>query len=114
VFCQQCGRQIPDQAKRCPVCNAPRGQIPVATVVIAPRPRNRAVYALLAVFLGFLAAHNFYAGRLIRAGIQLAISLGGAAFVVPVFVVWVWAIIEIGLIKTDGSGADMVWFPRRG
>jgi TM2 domain-containing membrane protein YozV len=82
-------------------------QIPVAEVVTEKSSRNRGLYVLLAVCLGWLGIHNFYAGRILPAIAQLAISIAGAALVFPVAIIWLWAIIDAVRIKTDGTGATM-------
>ena len=62
-------------------------------------PKSRFVYQVLAVFLGSLGIHNFYAGRTGIAITQLLISCTGASSI--------WALIEILAIKKDGSGRPM-------
>ena len=62
-------------------------------------PKSRFVYQVLAVFLGSLGIHNFYAGRTGIAITQLLISCTGASSI--------WALIEILAVKKDGSGRPM-------
>lgn len=81
--------------------------------------KNKYVAFALAIFLGFLGAHNFYLGKTGKACLQLALSIISmsmgiiATLVLPflgtaVFAVWIWAIIEGILIitgkTTDGYG----------
>ena len=71
-------------------------------------PRNgtsRLVYQLLAVFLGVLGVHNFYAGSNGRGIIQLLLTVlsGGVLGVIS----WVWAVIEIFVIKNDANDVPM-------
>lgn len=67
---------------------------------------NRIAYILLAVFLGALGIHNFYAGRIKIGMIQLLITLIGGFFTVGIaaFAVGIWAIYEAITVKTNGSG----------
>ncbi|NBV52822.1 MAG: DUF4339 domain-containing protein [Verrucomicrobia bacterium] len=64
--------------------------------------KDRVAYVLLAVFLGNLGIHNFYAGYTSRAVTQLLICLltcgiGGIA-------TWIWAIIEAVTVEQDANG----------
>jgi TM2 domain-containing membrane protein YozV len=64
--------------------------------------KDRVAYVLLAVFLGNLGIHNFYAGYTSRAVTQLLICLltcgiGGIA-------TWIWAIIEAVTVEQDAKG----------
>ena len=67
-------------------------------------PKSRVAYILLGLFLGGLGIHNFYAGR-VGAGVgQLLISLLLGWLVFPLFIVWLWVIIELFAVTTDGNG----------
>ena len=82
--------------------------------------KEQSAYCVLALFLGLLGAHNFYAKRYIRASIQLLLTLiwitliilfGRTAFylliapiVGPASICYIWAIVEIFAIKTYGTG----------
>ena len=80
------------------------------------QPKSRLVYILLALFLGYLGVHNFYAGYTKKAVIQLLISLFSYALsiitlglLIPVSMVislgvFVWVIIDICTVTTDAKG----------
>jgi TM2 domain-containing membrane protein YozV len=76
-------------------------------------PRSRLVYILLAIFLGYLGIHNFYAGRTGHGAAQLAITLFSCLLmcvVVGFITVWisvVWSIIDIVTVTHDGQGRWM-------
>ena len=92
---------------------APIGAVPVgaapygAPVIVnmqqpALPPKSRVTYVLLALFLGTLGIHNFYAGRAGSGVAQLLITLltcgiGG-------LVTGLWALIEACAVTTDGHG----------
>ena len=64
--------------------------------------KDRVAYVLLAVFLGNLGIHNFFAGYTSRAVAQLLICLltcgiGGIA-------TWIWAIVEACTVTQDAKG----------
>jgi TM2 domain-containing membrane protein YozV len=64
--------------------------------------KDRVAYVLLAVFLGNLGIHNFFAGYTSRAVAQLLICLltcgiGGIA-------TWIWAIVEAVTVEQDANG----------
>lgn len=77
--------------------------------VYAPRPpKTRFVYIILALFLGGLGIHNFYAGRYGSAIAQLLITLLIGWTIIPLFVVGLWALIEAIVVAHDGNGQVMV------
>ena len=73
-------------------------------------PKSRLAYILLALFLGTLGVHNFYAGRTGAGVAQLLITLLSFplmyAFIgfVTIFIPLVWSIVEIVAIDRDGDG----------
>lgn len=81
-------------------------------------PKTRLVYILLALFLGGLGIHNFYAGRTAIGVMQLigvpvvalflaVFTLGiGLIFFIPAVIAWLLA--EIAIVNKDGSGKWMV------
>jgi TM2 domain-containing membrane protein YozV len=84
-----------------------------AAILNEKSERQRIVYIILALSLGSLGVHNFYAGRATQGIIQLLVS---AASVMLLFVgigllTWaalgVWLIIEICTVTTDGEGLKM-------
>jgi len=84
------------------------GYNPTEAGVISPyiRRRSRLTFILLGVLLGPFGGHNFYAGYVKRAVIQLLITLlscfSGA------IISWVWAIFEICLVTQDDDGIGFI------
>ena len=68
--------------------------------------KSRRTYQLLAFFLGFCGAHNFYAGYTNRAIVQLAICLCSFFFLSSA--VWIWAVIEAVNTTKDSDGLPFV------
>ena len=70
--------------------------------------KTRVLYVVLAVFLGSVGIHNFYAGYNQNGIIQLVVSLttGFLTCGISSFAMWVWAIIEACTITQDASGAE--------
>jgi len=73
--------------------------------------KKRGTYQILALFLGSLGIHNFYAGRTLIAVIQLLLTIAGTVVVVesakkgfPGGPAALWALIEIFAVKKDGKG----------
>jgi hypothetical protein len=67
-----------------------------------PNAKDRVAYVLLAVFLGHLGIHNFFAGYNSLGITQLLICLltcgiGGIA-------TWIWAIVEACTVTQDANG----------
>jgi TM2 domain-containing membrane protein YozV len=62
--------------------------------------KSRTVYVILAILLGQIGIHNFYAGYIGRGVVQLLISV--LSFGLLFWISWIWAIIEICVVKMDG------------
>ena len=69
-------------------------------------PKSRLAYILLALFIGSLGVHNFYAGYTGKGIAQLLLTLISFGFLSPV--VWIWAIVEICTVTKDAQGVDFV------
>ena len=68
--------------------------------------KSRVAYIVLAIFLGCLGVHNFYAGYNGKGIIQLLISLFSGGFLA--LGVWVWVIVEIITTDKDANGVPFV------
>jgi len=101
MFCQECGSDVPNTSAICLKCGVPTGTTSLPGTSTA---NSRTVYVLLGFFLGALGIHNFYAGYTTQAVIQLLITLFLGVFVIPIYIVWIWAIFEICTIKQDAQG----------
>ncbi len=66
--------------------------------------RNRLVYILLALFLGGLGIHNFYAGYKKKAIIQLLCVLPGAILFIPAIIEFIWVLVDICTVTKDADG----------
>ena len=66
--------------------------------------RSRLIYILLAIFLGCLGIHNFYAGYTKKAIIQLLCCTIGALLVVPLIVGIIWVLVDIFTVTKDADG----------
>jgi hypothetical protein len=84
------------------------GYNPGGAGVISPyiRRRSRLTFILLGVLLGPFGGHNFYAGYVKRAVIQLLITL--LSCFSAAIVSWVWAIFEICLVTHDDDGISFI------
>ena len=78
------------------------------TVFVQPPNKTRFVYIMLALFLGGLGIHNFYAGRTGSAVAQLLISLLTGWLLFPLLIVGLWVLVEAVVVNTDGNGQRMV------
>ena len=64
MFCKKCGADIGD-AKFCPKCGqAVGGENAVPAPVYSGKTVNKIAYGLIAIFLGWIGIHRFYAGWL--------------------------------------------------
>ena len=82
-------------------------QPPVATVnniaITTEQPKERTVYILLGIFLGWLGIHNFYAGYTGKGVTQLLITLLIGWLIFPVLVITIWNIVEVCTITKDAK-----------
>ncbi len=135
MFCPKCGVQLPEGSSSCPQCQAggnvpgtaPAGNYPkdflghikalFAPPVLPPSsptiealrnypPKNYVVFIILAIFLGGLGIHNFYAGYrdrgLAELVVWLILSCISCGFLG--ILCWVYVIIDIIYIKQDAAG----------
>ena len=80
---------------------------PLLQLMDAYVPRkSRVVFVLLAVFLGAFGGHNFYAGYVKKAVIQLCITVFSCF--AGSFVSWIWAIVEACVVNQDDDGVAFV------
>ena len=72
---------------------------------VAVSDRSRVLYVILALLLGGLGLHNFYAGHIARAAFQLALSVAGVFCAgIPWLVVIPWVLIEVFMERHDSAG----------
>lgn len=82
--------------------------LPAAPVQIAPA-KQRDVYLLLALFLGGLGIHDFYAGR-VNYGVMILLMTILGMVLVPWLYIVVFAIVvyEMITVRSDATGVRMV------
>ena len=123
-FCTQCGatlataeaqaaQEVPAQPQAAPPPPPPQYQVPPPPppqFQVPPPPppamvnqKSRTVYIILAIFLGGLGVHNFYAGRTGIGVAQLLITI----FSCGTIPIWLWALVEACIVTTDGNGIPM-------
>ncbi|MDD3886988.1 MAG: NINE protein [Victivallaceae bacterium] len=105
MFCQKCGKEIPESSSFCTACGASI-EAPAAQAAADPNavePKNRLVYALLAWFLGMFGVHNFYAGRIGRGVAQLILTLT----CIGALVTAIWVIVDLFTVTADKNGVEM-------
>lgn len=75
--------------------------------MIVEIPKSRGVYIVLGLFFGGLGIHNFYAGRIGSGIAQLLIMIFTFWLIIPIFAIWLWVLIEVIAVDTDGQGRRM-------
>ena len=82
-------------------------------------PKNGIIYILLAWFLGTIGIHNFYAGYIGRAVVQLLLTLAAPLFLfVPLIATALWAFVELLFQnksrggKRFGGSRKVIWVLR--
>ena len=114
MFCKNCGAEVADTAVICVKCGSATGVAIPTTAGAQSGAKSRAIYVLLAIFLGQLGIHNFYAGYSGRGAVQLVCAILSILLAVVVigflglFVLWVWAVIEALTVTKDSSGQAFV------
>lgn len=120
VACMKCGHNPTVGSKHCPNCGVAvePGQIVCVKCGGAlkaeqhlsqnanPAAKSKVTYLLLAIFLGGLGVHNFYAGYTNTGVIQLLVSLLGGMVTCGLssLAMWVWAVIEGVTVEKDAAG----------
>ena len=83
----------------------PNSSVQIATANI---PKKRSIYILLAVFLGGLGIHNFYAGYSGRGLAQLLILIFTGWLIIPAVAVGIWVLVEICSVTKDADNIPFV------
>ncbi len=103
MYCQKCGKELPDQAAFCPACgqpvpgtSRPAALGPGYAVEKPVSPYSRLAALLLCIFVGVLGVHRFYVGK-IGTGVAMIFTLGGLG---------IWALIDFIMIVV-GSFRDI-------
>ena len=67
--------------------------------------RSRLVYILLALFLGVLGIHNFYAGYKSKGIKQLLCTFPGILLLgIPTLICGIWVLVDICTVSQDADG----------
>ena len=105
MFCQKCGTDIGD-AKFCPKCGEKAsgdGEPCYVPPENCEKMVNKIAYGLLAIFLGWLGVHRFYAGKVLSGVAYLVLDL----LIIGLFFIPILNLIE-GIIalcrEDDGHG----------
>ena len=80
----------------------PPPAVPAMPPMIDTGAQDRVAYVLLAIFLGGLGIHNFYAGYTARAVTQLLITILTCG--IGAIVTSIWAIIEACTVTQNAAG----------
>jgi TM2 domain-containing membrane protein YozV len=103
VYCYECGKKLSSDAVCCPFCGAPNKQSKTS----GASDKNALVALLLAILIGPLGIHRFYAGKTGSAIAMLIISLT----IVGLIVTSIWALVDIITIAfgsfTDAKGKKL-------
>ena len=95
IYCRDCGAKHSDKAAKCPKCGREVKQ---------DLSRSALVYALLALFVGWLGVHKFYAGKTAQGIVMLLMgTVGWILLAIPVLAVSIWAFVDfiIGLCNLN-------------
>ena len=107
MFCKRCGNELLDHYVFCIKCGmAVRNvELGLASSVVPQAPlKSRIIYVILALFLGTLGIHNFYAGYSGKGIAQLIITIFGAILIFPLIAVLIWVLVDICTVQRDAKG----------
>lgn len=106
-FCQECGTAIARDAITCSQCGASQSSERPVYVEVRQQPseneskKSRLVALLLFIFLGYLGAHRFYAGKVVTGILIILFGLFGFVTLgIPWFLLGIWLIVDFILIVT--------------
>ena len=86
IYCRECGTKHSDKAQACPKCGY--SNVPIDW------SKSALVYALLALFVGGLGVHKFYAKKKNEGIVMLLMGTIGWVLIIPGIVVWIWAFVD--------------------
>jgi TM2 domain-containing membrane protein YozV len=95
MYCQNCGKELSDQASFCPSCGHPVRSAPMRPGFRTDKtvsPKSRLATLLLCFFLGWLGVHRFYVGK-VGTGVAMIFTLGGLG---------IWVLIDFIMIIVGG------------
>ena len=95
MFCQNCGKELSDQAAFCPNCGHPMraaSTSPGASSDKPVSPFSRLAALLLCFFVGVFGVHRFYVGKT-GTGIAMIFTFGGLG---------IWVLIDFIMIIVGG------------
>ena len=95
MFCQNCGKELSDQAAFCPNCGHPMraaSTSPGAACGKVVSPFSRLAALLLCFFVGVFGVHRFYVGKT-GTGIAMIFTFGGLG---------IWVLIDFIMIIVGG------------
>ena len=99
MYCQKCGKEIPDKASFCPSCGHPVRSASMAPGFSADKPvspKSRLAALLLCFFLVAIGVHRFYVGK-VGTWVAMIFTLGGLG---------IWILIDFIMIVV-GSFTDV-------
>jgi hypothetical protein len=71
-------------------------------------PKRLAIFVVSGFLLGFLGAHNFYAGYRGTAVAQLLLTVTLYALGFGLIATWLWALVELLVVHSDQRGRRMI------
>ena len=102
MFCNQCGKEMAENAVMCPECGAPNPNIKNQQPDGNASEKDWLTTLLLCLFLGGLGIHSFYTKKTVIGVIQL-LTAGGCG---------VWALVDLIMIAMgnfkDGEGKTVI------
>lgn len=110
MFCQNCGKELPDDAKFCQHCgygvngtsNTPAQSVQVVQIIKPKEPKNKTLAIVLLLFLGLLGIHDFYLEAYGKGATKvLIIVLLGWFFGIGIVVNSIWCLIDLFAICSN-------------
>jgi TM2 domain-containing membrane protein YozV len=101
TVCPHCGEDISYSAQR------PRDESESAKRIVVRSAKSRGVYIILALFVGLLGLHNFYAGYYGKGAAQFIITATLGWVIIGLVITGIWVLVELFMVTEDTQGYKM-------
>ena len=114
--CPYCAETILVAARKCRFCGelldsnlrkASQSQVQSNRIFTVKQTHSRGIYIILAILLGLLGIHNFYAGYYTRGAAQFLLTIILGWFFIGIIINLVWILLELVSVDKDAAGEKM-------
>lgn len=112
MFCQNCGKELPKEAKFCQYCghgvngasNTQAQNVQVVQIIKPKEPKNKTLAIVLLLFLGLLGVHDFYLEAYGRGATKVLITIFlGWFFGIGLVINGIWCLVDLFAICSNNG-----------